>query len=436
MKLAYAKLARSFPTSRAEASNVGGDIEVINLLHHLLDDGHEVHLFGQTQRTPCDHPRASELLVNHWGHGPEFAYDRNMFRILVEAKRVREKCEDFDAYESWLDDCCDQLPDDFDDVIVWLGHHGTSLHPLPPLRKKVQSDTGYTTCQQNDLRYSYPIVHAINRRNWQPLYICPDPRNRMKFRDFSHRQTRKVMAQFNEGKEFKGYNPEEHRVFTMKSYYRYDGIETLAIDHLVDPLEFAPGNDAYVRLDDPPDSPFGLIVNEGYPYVSRDKRLKLVQEWCAPWMPRDDFAIYGTWTKSSASELESDMSIDAPPVEAKPYDDIISYLQGWRSTFTMPATATGWATAKPWECFIAGTVCFRHPRYDRQNHIYSPLKMPGDLANFLSPLSPMRLEERVNKMRNDEEAWKLRVGQQFDFLREHYNRGWTAVQERLGRVDK
>ena len=436
MKIAYAKLARSFPTARSAVSNVGGDIEVVNLLHHLLDEGHEVHLIGQTQRkVECDHPRAEELLVNHWGYDYDSTYNRDQFRAMVEPL-TRQYDDTFWAYEAWLDVCASRLPDDFDEVIVWLGHHGTSLHPLPPLRKKVQSDTGRTTVQQNDLRYSYPIVHAINWHKWQPLYICPDPRNRMKFRDFSHRMLRKVAAQFDEGKEFKGYDPDAYagagQVFTMKSYYRYEGVETLAIDHSL------PDNiDTDTRLENPPISPLGLIVNEGYPYVSKDKRLRLVQEWCEPWLQDPGFAIHGTWSMKSASELFAAMhKVYAPEIAPVNFDQVIEALQEWRSTFTMPATNTGWATAKPWESFVAGIVCFRHPRYDRQNHIYSASKMPGDLATFLSPLSPAVLEKRVDEMLLDDDAWRLRIGQQYEFLRENYDRGRQAILARLGKVDQ
>ena len=436
MKIAYAKLARSFPTARSAVSNVGGDIEVVNLLHHLLDEGHEVHLIGQTQRkVECDHPRAEELLVNHWGYDYDATYNRDQFRAMVEPL-TRQYDDTFWAYEAWLDACASRLPDNFDEVIVWLGHHGTSLHPLPPLRKKVQSDTGRTTVQQNDLRYSYPIVHAINRHKWQPLYICPDPRNRMKFRDFSHRMLRKVAAQFDEGKEFKGYDPDAYagagQVFTMKSYYRYEGVETLAIDHSL------PDNiDTDTRLENPPISPLGLIVNEGYPYVSKDKRLRLVQEWCEPWLQDPGFAIHGTWSMKSASELFAAMhKVYAPEIAPVNFDQVIETLQDWRATFTMPATNTGWATAKPWESFVAGIVCFRHPRYDRQNHIYSASKMPGDLATFLSPLSPAVLEKRVDEMLLDDNAWRLRIGQQYEFLRENYDRGRQAILARLGKVDQ
>ena len=440
MKIAYAKLARSFPTARSAVSNVGGDIEVVNLLHHLLDDGHEVHLIGQTQKQhKCDHPRADELLVNYWGEGDDYLFDRRDFRRLMEVA-TRKNDQTLWDYEEWLDTAIDQFPE-FDDVLVWLGHHGTSLHPLPGIRKKGE----YTICQQNDLRYSYPIVRAINRKKWQPMYLCPDPRNRMKFRDFSHKQERKVVAQFNESKEFKGWDPDyegpggtKGRVFTMRSYYRYDGIETLAIDHMLESrgekVVLLPWENREGPLLNPPDSPFGLIVNEGYPYVNKDKRLVLVQTWCTPWMQREDFELFGTWSAKSTSELQSNMHKDALCVEPIPYEEVIDRMSGWRSTFTMPATATGWATAKPWEAFIAGCVCFRHPRYDRQNHIYSATKMPGDLAQFLSPLSPRTLETRVDEMWNDKEAWAQRAGQQFQFLKENYERGWHAVRERLGKV--
>jgi hypothetical protein len=104
---------------------------------------------------------------------------------------------------------------------------------------------------------------------------------------------------------------------------------------------------------------------------------------------------------------------------------------------TFPATATGWATAKPWECFAAGCICFKHPRYDDQRHIYGE-HMPAELRTFLSVPHATALRERV-KMLEDDVTWRRYAELQYDYLQASSARlegGYKAVRQALEEVTR
>ena len=376
MKLAYGKLGRSIPLTMDAASNIGGDAEVIHLLNILRRD-HEVHLIG---RNRCD----AELsgVVNHWAPG-------GTFDGCPPASRSFEDPV-YQEYLKFLGGRVRMLPK-FDAWVIWLGQHGSSVHPVPAVQEGKLGT--YTNPLASDINYGFPLIHAVNVNDVRPLWLCPDPRNMVKFRDLWDPNQRPILAQFNTRKDNTFFSEKDGKLRTGFTKYVYSGIELLAVP---------PEHDG---LPDLPPLPFGILVNEGRTGQAGN-RLDYVKQWLGK---LSDWEIFGYWTPASQQELGREIY----PVDIA---EVPNVLRRWRSTITFPATNSGWATAKPWECFSAGTICFKHPGYDTQGHIYGE-HMPDELRRFLKPNHAGELRERIEAL-TDADTWLKFATLQLQYLKE------------------
>lgn len=386
MRIAYGKLGRSIPLSLEDASNVGGDIEVVRLLQRLLDDDNEVHLVGRNRGLAGDlahtGPNGKGVVIDQWGkHG--------VFANMPES--AREMGPKFEAYRDAIGEAAKKLPK-FDLWIIWLGQHGSSVHPVPVVQA---GRTGYTNPMGSDVNYGFPLVHMVNVLDVKPIWLCPDPRNMVKFRDLWDPKQRTIFAQFNTSKDNTFYDERDGKLRTGSTSYAYAGIELLAVP----PLE--PGDRPPLV---PPSRLFGLLVNEGYNNLGTKGRLSQIQKW----VPNiAEYEIFGTWSEPSMKTLNRVIT----PV---PLRDVTNTLRRWRATMTFPATASGWATAKPWECFKAGVVCFKHPDYDTQRHIYGQ-HMPEELRTFLCPATSNGFKNRLHEL-EDDATWQHMVRLQYEYF--------------------
>jgi hypothetical protein len=415
VRIAYGKICRSIPLTHAEASNVGGDSEVVTLLDELLKAHHEVHIISRTQSKEF-RPRGLEYdngaLYNHFAPGGTFGDPPKMPWAEPGA---RTKGPHFDAYTEYYTRQAAMLPN-FDAIIMWLGDHGTSNHPMPGVVKATLGK--YTTTRQQDAIYGWPPMAILNAlgdvRGQRPHWLCPDPRNMIKFRDLWHQDQRPILAQFNTSKESSFYHERDDRIRKNILRYSYSGIELLALRRKDRVLRMEGGREL-----------FGLLVNEGYNNLPDGKgRKDLVRRWCEPGTP-----IVGTWSESSIEMLAGHGYVVSPPVA---FNDVELQLAQWKATMTFPATNSGWATAKPFECFASGTVCFRHPDYDTQDHIYGK-HMSDDLRLFLSPRTKQGFQERLRKL-EDDDAWREIARAQFQYLEESWRRldgGYVAIDDAL-----
>lgn len=409
MRIAYGKICRSIPLTLDEASNVGGDAEVVNLLNELLNADHEVHLISRNQgKEPVSH---GGQLVNHFAPGGLFTTNA--------PKWAREKGPESDAYMQFFMTRSTSLPE-FDAIFMWLGDHGTSNHPMPGVAKATKGK--YTTCRQQDAIYGFPPLAILNalgdQRGQRPHWLCPDPRNVIKFRDLWHADQRPVMAQYNWRRgETSFYHEVDDKIRVAGVDYRYSGIELLAVPRGAWHVDYS-----LPRL------PFGLLINEGYNNLPEHRgRKDLVRAWCDP----ERTEIFGTWSDSSRELLRQSGFLVGPPVDL---NAVNLTLQRWRATMTFPATNTGWATSKPWECFRAGTVCFRHPNYDTQDHIYSRKHgMSEDLYTFLSPRTLTGFKDRLKELDNIG-TWRQIADAQLEYFVSSWDRlegGSIAIKDAL-----
>jgi len=128
---------------------------------------------------------------------------------------------------------------------------------------------------------------------------------------------------------------------------------------------------------------FGLFINEARSIGIRPelKRVTILRDWILPLNPH---FVHGTWSKESGF---------ADTIKPAPWSQYYPRLHSVRCTLTTPSSGSGWATAKPWEAFAAGTVCFFHPEYDTQDNILKDA--PDGLRDWLRVRTFRELSFRI-----------------------------------------
>jgi len=291
---------------------------------------------------------------------------------------------------------------DLDAIIVWAGQHGTSNSPIPMI-----GGQGYTNPQLSFVNYGSYILRGISvwrdqdPHGRQEIWLCPDPRNYLKARDLKWPPP-PILGQFNWKKQEKHYRygddtqPEffgcewaEPGVWLAQHEYIYSGLEIMGVPRSV------PFNDQWEGR-----GRFGSVMNETRTGIKRS-RLEVMQQWIIPMEP--DF-IHGTWSDGSKKKLGRD-------IEPVPWHLVSQKLHSVHCTMTAPAVGTGWVTAKPWESFAAGVVCFFHPQYDTQDLV---LNRPGfeHLHDWLRVSNVTQLRKRVDAVHSSRETFEWLVREQ------------------------
>jgi dCMP deaminase len=349
-----------------------------------------------------------------------------------------------------------------DAMIVWAGQHGSANSRIPMIGSDWEQMPGHDS---NDLitggvgralaTPQYAFVHYVSwlldfisrwresapggpLRN-EEIWLCPDPRNYLKCREMRWPLQYPILAQYNFERYHKserygrfpdtlskiepnGYR--ENSLWVSNLPYCYSGLELSAVGAPKD-VKFDPR---------PGPNPFGMVVNENLTGV-KDSRLQILQDWIFPNI--EGAIIRGHWTEKS--QIEIGRAID--PV---PYSEVMGVMKSFATTLTTPASGSGWATAKPWEAFALGSICFFHPGYDDQFHIlpskdgtqgrYARDERAKMLADFLRVENAQELCEKIQRVHEQPELYHVIVTEQ----RRHYERafdewcgGTLAVTERL-----
>jgi hypothetical protein len=333
----------------------------------------------------------------------------------VDERRKTGKQVDYTIHMNWMRDNVLPMFEELDALIVWAGQHGTSNSPIPQTGGGTWKPEDLTHPQESALFYGGYLIWGINVfRKKDPLtreemWLCPDPRNYLKARDLKWPVRNPILSQYAETRRAKferygdtrtpqecGFDARaEDSVWIAQTNYVYSGLELTAL-----PL---PEN--ILVNTNPGEHQFGMIINENRPYVSRS-RLQVMKQWVVPFWP--EVPIRGKWSEKSEVELGRKI---APVPITQMYDVARSY----RSTLTTPASGSYWATAKPWEAFAVGSVCFFHPYYDTQGHIIPTLEQVEDrrvhdadlaqLARFLRVRTPEELYKRVLEVEARDDIW-------------------------------
>ena len=330
-----------------------------------------------------------------------------------------------------------------DGALLWLGQHGTSNVPTPQLK---EFDT-YTYPQDASLIYVGSTTDALNRvgppedGGYEPVWLCADPRNYLKARDVKWYPHEPILGQFDFERQQRHYRwgdprtPAEcHRPRSTEienghwlspHSYEYSGLELTGVPRWEDG-DPGPAWEDRVR--------FGIVVNEARAYVTPAMaRATIIRKWVTPLDP--DF-IHGKWTKDGAEH------IGFPTIKPVHYLAMQETATRARSTFTTPTSGSEWATAKPWEMFALGVVCFFHPKYDTQGHILPNLAQLAAveddelryLAWWLRPRTPEELRERVDAVSTSRETYEFLAQAQRRVLKRarDEDRCYRTIERRLG----
>ncbi len=454
-RIGYAKLGRSMPLSLADCGSLGGDIEMVPTLK-LLAERHPDVEFVLIGRNSGEDPAKVGLppnVSNPWRiWQPHIRGLLNTYQLsypnltIADHQRVADILHDVTRHDFT----------ELDGVIMWLGQHGTSNQPLP----KIDDRTHLTKPYDWATLYASYLLRGINAwRDVDPwtreeVLLNSDVRNYPKYRDGKWPWQHPILSQYNDtynvkheragdGRDFEewsGYGrvsytqPEDRdQLWLSRAKAVYSRLEVSAL------LPRTPFGDT-VRFDDDWNRPhnFGIIVNETRREVNVAKaRRTVLREWVLPLYAIDRVGfMHGKWTQRTLNELNIfahthlglSITIDIRPISQLEY---IPKLQTARCTLTTPASGSGWATAKPWESFAAGVVCFFHPDYDDQDNILEDAD--PELRSFLRVHTPGELRERLTKLEVNEAMWRHYVHLQRDhFMRAvREERHLTMIEERL-----
>jgi hypothetical protein len=432
MKIGYGKIGRSMPLTLDRCGNLGGDVEMAAVvkrlaLRHPTD---EFWLLGRNHgEVPTDVSLPGNV-INPWTEwGPELRRRQNAGKMNYANLTVDDQIRMRDIFR----DMTEKSFVEMDAHLWWVGQHGTCNTPMLGLR----NPTELTRPQDSQCYYSSFIMQGCNAwRELDPVgreevFLNADARNKHKMRDYKWPFRHPVLGQFDSTQTIKHERYGDPSGF---DWWATNTRTTLAPDRGQDPSQvwMSKIDTVYSRLeinglypgtpfgdlisyDENWDRPgrFGLFINEARSYVSRGlARRDVMREWILPLEP---YFIHGTWSKESKTVLGRDI-IPAP------WELYYPRLHSVRTTFTTPSSGSGWATAKPWEAFAAGTVCFFHPAYDSQNHILADA--PKWLQIWLRVPTATDLRKRVEHLnsRTGAQDWR-------DIVRAQYRHFTNALVE-------
>ncbi len=418
-RIGYAKLGRSMPLTLEKCGTLGGDIEMTAALTTLAD------------RRPDD---TFVLIGRNSGDDPQSALGRSnienpWINWADEVRSFQRRLRDNDRgagglsvpQQQELVKFMDQLVgptfDGLDEIVMWIGQHGTSNSPIP----KVEDRSLLTKPQDWSIYYASFLLNGINRWrdadpwNREEINLNADPRNRHKMRDLKWPLRHPVLTQFDFVSNIKherygdasdwewwsGHGlvggirrPEDvEQVWESTVRNVYSRIELNAL------VPGTPSGDLLTFNDTWDDrTHFGIIINEARAIGVRYEmsRLHAMQNWVMPLMPA---FVHGTWSPKSLTELQTQwprahsIAGGISPIDWMHY---VPKLVSTRCTLTTPSSGSGWATTKPWEAFGAGVVCFFHPQYDTQNNILKDAH--PNLQEWLRVDTPSALKMRVDHL--------------------------------------
>lgn len=407
MIILYGKLGRSMPLTLEKCGTLGGDIEMtatLTALAKMRPDDTIVLIGRNTGENPQDVDLPANI-VNPWtelnGVVRQFLNEHGMNHpnLSIEEHQVAGQFM-LDITAKWWDTA--------DEVVMWVGQHGTTNHPIP----KVGDRSVLTKPHDAFTYYVGYLLQGINRwrdgNSWkrEPIFLNADPRNYLKMRDMKWPLRHPILTQYafehnikneryGDGNDPHGFilqhanlakNCERDEVWSSRVANVYSRLELNAL------MPGTPSGDL-LKFDSVWEGRerFGIVINEarsiGIPYEK--SRLHAMRNWVMQLRPS---FVFGTWSKESEATLlaENPWYIPQGPL---PWNRYASAMHQVRCTFTTPSSGSGWATTKPWEAFGLGVVCFFHPDYDTQNNIL------GDadpmLRNWLRVRTPQDLRDRV-----------------------------------------
>ncbi len=426
-----------------------GDVDVYNALKRLGDAHPEVDwvLVGRNSGEVPQNVGMPDNVLNPWTAG------RNEYAGINQNDREGVMA----VHERYAVPLVNDPT--LDTHLVWAGQHGMVNTKIPLVRGKTgESEIQVASPQISFVNYAAYLLHGLNHWRSENLdkeetWLVPDVRNYLKARDLMWPVRGPVLAQYERVHNRHMYRYGDTRrpedlgwqdtayiddkthsgCWTTKEKYAYAGVEFTALDHPDDSralFDARPGHSE--RYD------FGTLVNEtrwlgkkitgGGRTSATLSRVTVLKEYVTDQFPGCE--IFGNWSDDSKEEL------GRPDIRPCPQKYLGQTMQRWRTMLTTPASGSGWATAKPWEAFASGTVCFRHPKYDDQGWIYGS-DMQSELRDWLSVNSAGDLKSRVDYLTQNPTTWEWLVTEQRKYFEQKYHEwhgGILGAERSLGLV--
>jgi hypothetical protein len=436
--IGYGKIGRSMPLTLEKCGNLGGDVEMVAVVKEMAlrnPDDHFLLVGRNTGERPQD-VGLPDNVFNPWILWAPLLRDFMKSAGIKGSMSISQHIQ----LREFMHNLTDATFRRLDGIVMWVGQHGSTNTPIP-----MTDGSGRLTKPHDSYAYYASfLLQGINTwRDQDPftleeVYLNADARNRHKMRDLKWPLNEPILTQYNFQNKIKHerYGDESH--FTefarmredITAVDRTDGTWRSTVGNIYSRLEInglAPGTPFgdLISFDSNWDRPgdFGLFINEARSIGinERRRRVNVMAEWV---LPLDPYFVHGTWSEESQKQLNR-------VIFPAPWSEYYPRLQSVRCTFTTPSSGSGWATAKPWEAFAGGTVCFFHPDYDDQDNIL--YDAPKELREWLRVKDPEELKRRVKHLSTDENAWRWIIGHQ----RAHFDRAMSEkrymkmIEERI-----
>jgi hypothetical protein len=413
--IGYGKLGRSMPLTLEACGNLGGDVEMVAVVKELALR-HPNDIFVLIGRNSGEYPHEvglPENVINPWT-----TWRPELRQRLKEANirgnlTVDEHKVVLEIYREMMGDIWTKL----DGLVLWVGQHGSSNMSIP----KIDDPTEWTKPQDWCAFYAAYMLDGVNQfregreETHDVVWLNADARNRHKMRDLKHKLRNPILTQrtFSHNLKHEPYDGTPPQVGVVHNVY-----SRLEINGLAPGTPFGD----LIRVNPDPVGRkyrFGMFVNEARSIGVKEgmDRVSAVRDWVLPLRP--DW-LHGTWSdKGMRSLADAGLTFDIKPA---PWDQYYPMLNDTLCTFTTPSSGSGFATAKPWEAFAGGTICFFHPDYDDQDNILRDAH--PQLHKWLRVKSPHDLKIRVTAVSANPTTAQWIIDRQ----REHFNKAMINKQ--------
>lgn len=397
-RVGYGKIGRSMPLSIERCGTLGGDVEMAAVVKTLAERNPE-HTFVLIGRNDGSDPKEIGLPLNVENPWIEWRPQ------LLEAQRAaglnslnNMSVEQHFGVKKIYDQLTLPTIRELDGIVLWAGQHGTTNAPIPKVKEKDVLTKPYDWCAH----YCAFLLHGVNAWreedpwNREEVWLNADRRNYLKMRDLKWPLRHPVLTQFDFTNALKHerYGDKRDPDGWPNTKWIDEGVWKSQVTNAYTRLEvngLVPGTPFgnLISFSDTWEGRghFGLFINEARKYVSEaTARKNALRDYVLPLQP--DW-IHGTWSAESQEEL-------GVTIAPAPWELYYPRLHSVRATLTTPSSGSGWATTKPWEAFAAGTVCFFHPEYDKQDNILRDAD--PNLREWLRIGTPADLRARVNHL--------------------------------------
>lgn len=393
------------PLTLEKCGNLGGDVEMVAVVKEMALR-HPDDRFILVGRNSGEEPSSVGLpsnVMNPWTKWRDDLRRRLQLAGIKGNLTVEQHQQVIQIYRDMMGPIWTEL----DGLVLWVGQHGSSNMAIP----KIEDRTILTKPQDWCAFYAGYMLDGVNQfregrdDTHDVVWLNADARNRHKMRDLKHKLKNPILTQYTfshniKHEQYDGTIPGHVRVGAVHNIY-----SRLEVNGLAPGTPFGD----LIRWNGDFERPFdfGMFINEARSIGVRPgmDRLSIMQDWV---MSLDPDWLHGTWSNESKRTL-------GRGIEPAPWEEYYLRLNDTRCTFTTPSSGSHWATAKPWEAFAGGTVCFFHPEYDKQNNILADA--PQGLAEWLRVKSPKELSVRVAAVNANPNTFKWIIEKQ----REHFD---------------